>query len=84
MEVTRLGVESELLLPAYTTATATQDPSLVCDLHHSSGQCQIRNPLSGARANPHPHGYSSASFQLSHNRNSLFLSFVVVVVVSSA
>ena len=27
MEVPRLGVESELQLPAYTTATATQDPS---------------------------------------------------------
>ena len=25
-EVPRLGVESELQLPAYTTATATQDP----------------------------------------------------------
>ena len=27
MEVPRLGVESELQLPAYTTATATLDPS---------------------------------------------------------
>ena len=27
MEVPRLGGESELQLPAYTTATATQDPS---------------------------------------------------------
>ena len=26
MEVPRLGVESELQLPAYTTATAMQDP----------------------------------------------------------
>ena len=32
MEVPRLGVESELQLPAYTTATAAQDPSRVCDL----------------------------------------------------
>ena len=38
MEVLRLGVESELWLPAYTTATAMQDPSWVCDLHHSSRQ----------------------------------------------
>ena len=31
-------------------ATATQDPSPVCDLHHSSGQRgQIINPLSEAR-----------------------------------
>ena len=34
---------------AYTTATATPDPSLVFDLHHSSRQCQIFNPLSKAR-----------------------------------
>ena len=27
MEVPRLGVHSELLLPTYTTATATWDPS---------------------------------------------------------
>ena len=32
----RLGVESELQLTAYTTATATLDPSHVCNLHHSS------------------------------------------------
>ena len=31
MEVPRLEVASELQLPAYTTATATPDPSLVCD-----------------------------------------------------
>ena len=49
MEVPRLGVMLELQLLAYTTATATQDLSRVCDLHHSSWQCQILNPLSGAR-----------------------------------
>ena len=38
MEVPRLGVESELQLSAYTTATATRDPSCVFDLHHSSWQ----------------------------------------------
>ena len=47
MEVPRLGVESELL--AYTTATATWDPRYVCDLHHSSQQSWILNPLSKAR-----------------------------------
>ena len=36
IEVPSLGAESELLLPTYTTATATQDPSRVCNLHHSS------------------------------------------------
>ena len=34
--VPRLGVESELYKLAYTTVTAIQDLSHVCDLHHSS------------------------------------------------
>ena len=33
MEVSMLGVKSELQQPAYTTATATQDLSHVCDPH---------------------------------------------------
>ena len=45
MEVPGLVVESELQLPAYTTATATQNPSSDCDLHHSSWQCGILNPM---------------------------------------
>ena len=49
MEVLRIGVQSELHLLAYATATATQDPSCICDLHHSSQQHQILNPLSEAR-----------------------------------
>ena len=49
MEVPRLGVESELQLLAYTTATVMQELSCVCDLHHSSGQRQIPNLLSEAR-----------------------------------
>ena len=48
MEVPRLGVESELQLLACTTAAATQDPSQVCNLHHSSQQHQILNLLSEA------------------------------------
>ena len=47
MEVPRPRVESELQLPAI--ATATQDPSRVCDLHHGSQQCWILDPLSEAR-----------------------------------
>ena len=42
-------VESDLKLVAYATATATPDLSHVCDLHHSSWQCRILNPLSEAR-----------------------------------
>ena len=49
MEVPRLGVQSELQLLVYTTATATWDPSHACDLHHSSQLCKILNPLSKAR-----------------------------------
>ena len=49
MEVPRLGVESELEPPAYARATATRDPSRVCNLHHSSGQRRIVNPLSKGR-----------------------------------
>ena len=39
----------ELQPPAYITAIATWDPSHICDLYHSSWQCQILNPLSEAR-----------------------------------
>ena len=51
MEIPKLGVESELQLLAH--ATAKWDLSCVCDLHHSSGQCQIPNPLSKARDQTH-------------------------------
>ena len=43
------GVELELQLPADTSATATQDRSHICDLHHGSQQHQILNSLSKAR-----------------------------------
>ena len=49
MEVPRLEVKSQLLLPAYITATAMWDPSCICKLHHSSWLHQILNPLSDAR-----------------------------------
>ena len=49
MEVPWLGIQSELQLPAYATATAVQDPSCICYLHHSSQQCWLLNPLRKAR-----------------------------------
>ena len=71
MEVPGLEAEPELQLLAYTTATATPDPSHNCDLHHSLWQCWILNPLSGAGIEP----TSSRTLcrvlnLLSHNRNS--------------
>jgi len=47
MEVPKIGVQSELQLPA--TAIATPDLSHVCDLHQSSQQHRIADPLSKAR-----------------------------------
>ena len=49
MEFPRLGVQSELQLPAYAGATVTPDLSRVCDLHHSSRQRQILTPLREVR-----------------------------------
>ena len=49
MEVPRLRVELELQLLAYATATPMPDQSRVCNLHHSSRQHPILNPLSKAR-----------------------------------
>ena len=53
MEVPRLGFETKLQLPSYTTATAAQNPSHVCNQHHSSQQRQILNPLSKVRDQTH-------------------------------
>ena len=53
MEAPRLGVELEVQQPAYTTATATQDPSRICSPHHGSRQHKILNPLSEARDRTH-------------------------------
>ena len=49
LEVPRLGVELELQLPAYTTATATPDLSCIFDLYRSSWQCWIPDLLDEAR-----------------------------------
>ena len=42
-------VQLELQLLAHTTAKATPALSHICNLHHSSWQCWILNPLSKAR-----------------------------------
>ena len=48
MEVPSPGVESELQLLAYTTATEMRDPSRIFDLQQSSRQRRILDPLSKA------------------------------------
>ena len=49
MELPRLGVESELQLPAYTTAIALQELSRICHLPCSLLQHWILNRMSKAR-----------------------------------
>ena len=71
MEVPRLGVESELQLPAYSTDTKTWDPSCVCHLHHSSKQPRIRNPRCDNKDQTHIlMDMRQVCNQLSHNGNS--------------
>ena len=45
MEGPRLGVKSEVQRRDYMTVTSAQDPSRICNRHHSSQQCRILNPL---------------------------------------
>ena len=55
----------------YATATATPDPSRICNLYHSSQQCWILNPLREARDRTHIlMGTSRVYDLLNHNRNS--------------
>ena len=70
-DIPRLGVQPELQLPASTTATATWDPSHICDLHHSTQQRWIFNPLSEARDQAHSFmDTSQIRNPLSHSGNS--------------
>ena len=58
MEIPRLGAESELQLPTCATATATLDPSHICDLHHSLQQYWILILTEqGQGLNLYPHGH---------------------------
>ena len=77
MKVPRLGAETELQLPAYTTATAMRDLNQFCNLHHSSWQCWLLNPLSEARDRTSIFmDTSQVCNPLSHNRNSSNLGFL--------
>ena len=77
MDISKLGVKWEPLLPAYPTVTATPDPSCICDLHHSSGQRRILNPLSKVRDRTRIlMDTSQVSKPLSHDGNSCLVIFI--------
>ena len=76
MEVLRLGVKSELQLPA----TATWDPSHICSLHCSLRQCWILNLLSKAWDQTCILMDTSQVLNpLSHNGNSSFIFYCNLV-----
>ena len=58
-EVPRLGVESELQLPAYATAMATLNPGCICDLPAACSNARSLTAEQGQGLNPHPHGDNS-------------------------
>ena len=58
-------------MPAYATATAMWDLSCICDLHHSSWQPQVLNPLTEARDGTYVLMDTCRVCSLSHSRNSL-------------
>ena len=69
MEVPRLGVKLVLQLPAYSTATATQDPSYVCDRHLQL--TAMPDPQSTKQDQRlHPNGYWLGWLPVTHNGNS--------------
>ena len=75
MEVPGLGVESEVQLLAY--ATATPDLSYIFDPYHSLRQCQNLNSLSQARDWTHNLMDTSQFLNpLSDNGNSGYLSYI--------
>ena len=73
MEVPRLRVRLQLQPLAYATAIAMPVPSLICDLHHSSQQLQILNPLNKVRDETCVlTDGSQICFLLNHDRNTQY------------
>ena len=84
-EVPRLGVESELQMPAYTTAPAIPDLSHICDLCRSFRKHWIFNPLSKARGRTCIlMDISGARNPLSHSGNALHWFYLTLPFSSSA
>ena len=78
IEVLRLRVESLLHLQVYAIGTATQDPSHICDLYHSSWQHRFPGQLSKAKDQTHILDTSQAHLlPLSHNGNSWNIFFSI-------
>ena len=82
LEVPRLGVQSELQLPAYITATTMPDPRHTCELHQSSQQCQILNPLSEAR-DPLASSWTLVGFVTTEPQQALLLDFSLLCINAS-
>ena len=81
MEVPRLGVKSELQLPAYTIATDAgselhlwSTPQLPETLDHWP-------PEQGQRSNMHPYDTSQIPFLLHHRGNAAFVYFCFYVII---
>ena len=70
MEVPRLGVQSELQLPAYTTATATPNPASSATYRTPWGKAGSLTHSVRQGWNPHPHGDYLVLNPLSHYGNS--------------
>ena len=76
VEVPKLGgLIGAMAASLHTTVTAMPDPSRVCNLHQSSQQHRILNPLIEARDQIHNLRFISASARW--ERLSLFLSFLL-------
>ena len=84
MEVPGLGVESELQLPAYATATAMQDSSYIYNLRHTLWQCQILTHWVRPEIKPISLCILCQVLNpLSHNGNSLFFFFKIALAIQS-
>ena len=82
MQFPRRGVQSELQLLAYTTATATQDLSRVCDLHRSSWQHQIlQHTERGEESNPSPHRYYLGLLTAEPQQELLNVLFKIITII---
>ena len=73
-------VESELQLPAYARATAMLALICICDLHHSSQQHQVLNPLSEATSSWLLVGFITAELQWELLLVQIFCAYVCWVV----